>query len=141
MRAAFLSVPVVVAPNQAGQSMPEPLDFPNTPVVQRQAYETKGPFGGLRVRAANALRNGGYRSRDAVVLGLRTGKLRAFASILDYGLYTQREVLRWVGRADDSNAAPDIEALGEIALVVSGFMDTAPPPWAPSASPMPHAGP
>jgi hypothetical protein len=64
---------------------------------QKRFVET-GPFTGLWVRTAAALRNAGYSTRKQIQADLKQGKLRPHRSILDYGRYAHREVLRWLAR-------------------------------------------
>ena len=59
--------------------------------------ETSGPFAGLWVRTARALRKAGYRSRRKVCADIQAGALHPFISIFDYGKYADAEVRAWLG--------------------------------------------
>ncbi len=63
----------------------------------RKHLETSGPFEGLWVRTANALRNAGYKSRGKVRADIQRGALHPFISIFDYGKYADAEVRAWLG--------------------------------------------
>ena len=74
-------------------------------------YETSGPFAGLWVRTAGALRKAGYQSRTKVRADLMVGALHPFISIRDYGKYADAEVRQWLGLkscADHWGNAPRI---------------------------------
>jgi hypothetical protein len=60
-------------------------------------YETSGPFAGLWVRTAGALRKAGYKSRRKVRADIEAGALHPYISIHDYGRYADREVRKWLG--------------------------------------------
>lgn len=60
-------------------------------------YETSGPFAGLWVRTARALRKAGYKSRRKVRADIEAGALHPYISIRDYGRYADREVRKWLG--------------------------------------------
>jgi hypothetical protein len=60
-------------------------------------YETSGPFTGLWVRTAGALRKAGYKSRTKVRADIMAGSLHPFISIHDYGKYADAEVRAWLG--------------------------------------------
>ncbi len=60
-------------------------------------YETSGPFAGLWVRTARALRKAGYKSREKVRADIKAGALHPYISIHDYGKYADTEVRRWLG--------------------------------------------
>jgi hypothetical protein len=60
-------------------------------------YEISGPFAGLWVRTAGALRKAGYKSRRKVRADIETGALHPYISIHDYGRYADREVRKWLG--------------------------------------------
>jgi hypothetical protein len=60
-------------------------------------YETSGPFAGLWVRTAGALRKAGYESRGKVRADIKAGVLHPFISIHDYGKFADAEVRRWLG--------------------------------------------
>jgi len=60
-------------------------------------YETSGPFAGLWVRTAGALRKAGYKSRKKVRADIEAGALHPYISIHDYGRYADREVRKWLG--------------------------------------------
>ena len=59
--------------------------------------ETSGPFAGLWVRTARALRKAGYRSRRKVCADIEAGALHPYISIRDYGKYADAEVRNWLG--------------------------------------------
>jgi hypothetical protein len=63
----------------------------------RKHLETSGPFAGLWVRTAGALRKAGYKSRRKVRADIVAGALHPFISIHDYGRYADAEVRKWVG--------------------------------------------
>jgi len=67
------------------------------PVDNRKHLETSGPFGGLWVRTAGALRKAGYKSRSKVLADIEAGVLHPFISIHDYGKYADEEVRKWLG--------------------------------------------
>ena len=60
-------------------------------------FETSGPFAGLWVRTARALRKAGYKSREEVRADIEAGALHPFISIFDYGKYADAEVRAWLG--------------------------------------------
>ena len=66
-------------------------------VDNKRHLETFGPFAGLWVRTANALRKAGYTSPEKVREDIESGALRPFLSIFDYGKYADREVRAWLG--------------------------------------------
>jgi len=53
-------------------------------VDNRKHLETSGPFAGLWVRTAGALRKVGCKSRRKVRVGIEAGALHSFISIHDY---------------------------------------------------------
>ena len=59
----------------------------------RKHLEISGPFAGLWVRTAGALRKAGYKSRRKV----RGRSLHPNNSIHDYGKYADVEVRHWLG--------------------------------------------
>jgi len=59
--------------------------------------ETSGPFVGLWVRTAKALRKAGYKSRRKVRADILDGTLHPHISIRDYGKYADAEVRKWLG--------------------------------------------
>lgn len=63
----------------------------------RKHLETSGPFAGLWVRTARALRKAGYRSRRKVCADIEAGALHPYISIRDYGKYADAEVRNWLG--------------------------------------------
>ena len=63
----------------------------------KRHLETSGPFAGLWVRTARALRKAGYTSPEKVRQDIESGALRPFLSIFDYGKYADREVRAWLG--------------------------------------------
>jgi len=63
----------------------------------RKHLETSGPFAGLWVRTAGALRKAGYKSRRKVRADIVTGALHPLISIHDYGKYADAEVRKWLG--------------------------------------------
>ncbi len=66
-------------------------------VSNSKHYETTGPFAGLWVRTARALRKAGYESRKKVRADIEAGALHPYISIRDYGRYADREVRKWLG--------------------------------------------
>ena len=62
----------------------------------RKHLETSGPFAGLWVRTARALRKAGYTSRGKVRADIEAGALRPFISVRDYGKYADAEVRNWL---------------------------------------------
>lgn len=72
-------------------------------VNARKKLEADGPFAGLWIRTANALRGGGYTSRARARVGadIMSGKLRAFCSIHDYGSIANIEVITWLLNHDE----------------------------------------
>jgi len=66
-------------------------------VDNRKHLETSGPFSGLWVRTAGALRKAGYKSRRKVRADIEAGALHPYISIHDYGRYADREVRKWLG--------------------------------------------
>lgn len=62
----------------------------------RKHPETFGPFAGLWVRTARALRKAGYQSREQVHADIKRGVLHPFISIFDYGKYADAEVRTWL---------------------------------------------
>jgi len=66
-----------------------------TVIDNRKHLEPEGPFSGLWVRTANALRCGGYSSREQVLADLHAGKLRPYSDVRDFGLKAYRELLKW----------------------------------------------
>ncbi|MDI1320361.1 MAG: hypothetical protein PSW75_09250, partial [bacterium] len=65
-------------------------------VDNRKHLETSGPFAGLWVRTARALRNAGYKSRGRVRADIQRGALHPYISIFDYGKYADMEVRAWL---------------------------------------------
>lgn len=63
----------------------------------RKHLEASGPFAGLWVRTANALRKAGYKSRRRVRADIVAGALHPYISIHDYGRKADAEVRRWLG--------------------------------------------
>lgn len=63
----------------------------------RKHFETSGPFAGLWVRTARALRNAGYKSRGEVRTDVQRGALHPYISIFDYGRKADTEVRAWLG--------------------------------------------
>ncbi len=63
----------------------------------RKHFEVSGPFAGLWVRTARALRNAGYKSRSEVRGDIQCGALRPHVSIFDYGRYADAEIRAWLG--------------------------------------------
>ena len=63
----------------------------------RKHLESSGPFAGLWVRTAGALRKAGYKSRRKVRTDIAASALRPFISIHDYGRYADDEVRKWLG--------------------------------------------
>ncbi len=63
----------------------------------RKHLETSGPFTGLWVRTARALRKAGYKTRSKVRADIEAGVLHPFISIHDYGRYADAEVRIWLG--------------------------------------------
>ena len=59
--------------------------------------ETSGPFAGLWIRTARALRKAGYTSQGKVRADIQTGVLHPYISIFDYGKYADAEVRTWLG--------------------------------------------
>jgi len=59
--------------------------------------EISGPFAGLWVRTARALRKAGYKSRRKVRADIEAGALHPYISIFNYGRYADREVRAWLG--------------------------------------------
>ena len=59
--------------------------------------EPSGPFAGLWVRTARALRNSGYKSRGKVRADIQRGALHPYISIFDYGKKADAEVRAWLG--------------------------------------------
>jgi len=68
-------------------------------VSNTRHLETSGPFAGLWVRTARALRKAGYTSSEKVRADIEAGALRPFLSIFDYGKYADAEVRAWLGLA------------------------------------------
>ena len=66
-------------------------------VDNKKHLEPDGPFKGLWVRTAKALRKGGYTSRDEVLDDVTSGRLHPYLSIHDYGRKADAEVRRWLG--------------------------------------------
>ena len=62
----------------------------------RKHLEPSGPFAGLWVRTARALRNAGYESREKVRADIQRGALHPYISIFDYGKYADAEVRAWL---------------------------------------------
>lgn len=63
----------------------------------RKHLEPSGPFAGLWVRTARALRNAGYESCEKVRADIQRGALHPYISIFDYGKYADAEVRAWLG--------------------------------------------
>lgn len=63
----------------------------------RKHLEPSGPFAGLWVRTARALRNAGYKSRGKVRADIQRGALHPYISIFDYGRKADAEVRAWLG--------------------------------------------
>ncbi len=63
----------------------------------RKHLEPSGPFAGLWVRTARALRNAGYKSRGKVRADIQCGALHPYISIFDYGRKADAEVRAWLG--------------------------------------------
>ena len=63
----------------------------------RKHLESSGPFAGLWVRTARALRNAGYKSRGKVRADIQRGALHPYISIFDYGRKADAEVRAWLG--------------------------------------------
>ena len=59
--------------------------------------EPSGPFAGLWVRTARALRNSGYKIRGKVRADIQRGALHPYISIFDYGKKADAEVRAWLG--------------------------------------------
>jgi len=66
-------------------------------VDNRKKLESTGPFAGLWVRTAGALRKAGYKSRRKVRADIEASALHPYISIHDYGRYADREVRKWLG--------------------------------------------
>lgn len=65
----------------------------------RKHIESSGPFAGLWIRTARALREAGYKSREKVRDDIRSGALSP-GSILDYGRFADAEVRAWLSLND-----------------------------------------
>ena len=63
----------------------------------RKHLETSGPFAGLWVRTAGALRKAGYKSPLKVRADILRGALHPYISIFDYGKKADAEVRAWLG--------------------------------------------
>ena len=59
--------------------------------------ETEGPFAGLWVRVARALRKAGYINREEIRADIESGSLHPFRPVRDYGRYADRDVRKWLG--------------------------------------------
>lgn len=59
--------------------------------------ETSGPFAGLWVRTARALRKAGYKSHLKLRVDIQRGALHPYISIFDYGKKADVEVRAWLG--------------------------------------------
>ena len=79
----------------------------------RKHLESSGPFAGLWVRTARALRNAGYKSREKVRADIQRGALHPYISIFDYGRKADAEVRAWLGLKSWS------ESWGETPRIVS----------------------
>jgi hypothetical protein len=66
-------------------------------VDNRKHLETSGPFAGLWVRTARALRKAGYKSPLKVRADIQRGALHPYISIFDYGKKADAEVRAWLG--------------------------------------------
>lgn len=91
-------------------------------------YETSGPFAGLWVRTAGALRKAGYESRSKVRADIEAGVLHPHISIRDYGRYADREVRKWLGLKSwemSRRDAPRISPEGEKAHAVDAATEQA----------------
>lgn len=62
----------------------------------KKALEENGPFAGLWVRTANALRKGGFRTKSEVRRAIASKALQP-SKVHDYGKYADREVRAWLG--------------------------------------------
>jgi hypothetical protein len=66
-------------------------------VDNRKHLETSGPFAGLWVRMAGALRKIGCKGRRKVRADIEAGALHSFISIHDYDRYADAAVRKWLG--------------------------------------------
>ena len=76
-------------------------------------YEIFGPFAGLGVSTAAALRKAGYKSRRKVRADIETGVLHPFISINDYGKYADAEVRQWLGLKSWNERSPPLFSWGQ----------------------------
>lgn len=63
----------------------------------KKRLEVSGPFAGLWVRTAKALRRAGYTSREEILADLTAGRLHPYLSVTDYGRKADAEVRQWLG--------------------------------------------
>ena len=72
----------------------------------KKRLECTGPFAGLWVRTARALRDGGYTSREQVGAAIASNELRPYLSIRDYGKKAHAEVTKWLGKVQRTPPTP-----------------------------------
>ena len=66
--------------------------------------EPDGPFAGLWVRTARALKRADYTSKEQVRADLGSGNLQAFISgVKDYGRYAHEETWAWAFKQEATN--------------------------------------
>lgn len=102
----------------------------------RMTFEAEGPLTGLWLRAANALKNAGYDTRDKVRAAVLSGQLQANRGLNWFGPKMYAETLAWLGleEARVIRHRPDCVRLPPLSGVMLEFVA----PDYPSAAALPR---